>query len=89
MKASIKIDPVREVALPALLAAALILVTGGTGAFALFASVRLPAGATLTIPVWAIGLVLFLTAVVDVLIFFSVFRTLRRLAKQTKDETQT
>jgi hypothetical protein len=89
MKASIQIDAVREIALPALLAVALVLITGGAGAFALYASARLPAGATLTIPVWAIGLVLFLTAVVNVLIFVSVFKTLRRVARQTKNETQT
>jgi hypothetical protein len=89
MNASKQIDPVREIALPALLAIALIVVTGGTGAFALYASIRLPAGATLTIPVWAIGSVLFLIAVVDVLIFFSVFKTLRRIAERTKNEAQT
>jgi hypothetical protein len=89
MKASIQIDPIREIVLPAVLAVALILVTGGAGVFALYASVRLPPRATLTIPVWAIGLVLFLSAVLDVLIFFSVFRTLRRVAKQTKNERDT
>jgi hypothetical protein len=89
MNASVQIDRVREIALPAFLAVALTVVTGGTGAFALYASVRLPAGATLTIPVWAVGLVLFLVAVVDVLIFVSVFKTLRRISIQTKNEAQT
>jgi hypothetical protein len=64
----------------------LIFVTGGTGGFALYASLRLPADATLTIPVWAVGLILFLTAVLNGLILFSVFKTLRRLLEERRHE---
>ena len=86
MKASILINRRRELVMPALLATGLVFVTGGTGGFALYASLRLPADATLTIPVWAVGLILLLTALLNGLILFSVFKTLRRLVQERKDE---